>query len=805
MHRVPFLRKTSINHKQTLIVMLASGVALLLACAAFATYEVMTFRAVMEQNLSTLADIIGNNSAAALDFSDPKAARETLAALHTEPHIEGACIYTASGDVFAVYDRANDGKRFFPPAGPADGPYFSQDSLQLFLPIMRNGEHLGTVYVVSDLNELYSRLDRYALIAIGVFFASSLAAFLISSQLQRLVSGPILTLVATARAVTVEKNYSVRAIKHSDDELGVLIDAFNEMLKQIQERDVALQKSHVELEKRVTERTREVEENRRLLDGILENSVDGIMAFEAVREPHGALMDFRFLLVNLTAERLLRQPAAELVGQRLLTGSCDLVLDGLFESFVRIVETGATLDFEYSAVRFNVMRWYRLAGVKFGDGLVMSYSDITERKMAEEKLERLRNEHKDVLNSVGEGVHWLNAEGRVKFENPAATKMLGYEPSELIGKAAHVTMHHTRADGTPYPATECPIYLTLNDRTVRHVKDEVFWRKDNTSFPVEYTCTPINDEHGNFGGVVVVFTDVTQRKLAEAKLEQMHRQLLDTSRQAGMAEVATSVLHNVGNVLNSINVSSTLVSDRVRKSKVASLSKVVALLDEHAADLGAFMSSDPKGRQLPHYLQQLAEHLAGEQAIVLEELALLHRNIEHVKDIVVMQQSYAKISGVVETVKINDLVEDALRLNLGALQRHGVTVLREFEDLPPVDVEKHKILQILVNLVRNAKYACDESIRIDKLMTLRVARNDGHVKISVTDNGVGIPAENLTRIFNHGFTTRKDGHGFGLHSAVLAAMEMGGSLSVHSDGAGEGATFTLELPYSPHLTLPENP
>jgi PAS domain S-box-containing protein len=417
-------------------------------------------------------------------------------------------------------------------------------------------------------------------------------------------------------------------------------------------------------------------------------------------------------------------------------------------------------------------------------------------------LERLRNEHKDVLNSVGEGVHWLDVDGRIKFENPAAAKMLGYEVAELIGKPEHVTVHHTRANGTAYPVSECPIYATLKDKTIRRVKDEIFSRKDGTSFPVEYTCRPINDEHGLFSGVVVVFTDITQRKQAEFELEQMHKQLLGTSRQAGMAEVATSVLHNVGNVLNSVNISSTLVSERVRKSKVANLSKVVAMLNEHATDLGDFLTNDPKGKQLPGYLGQLSEHLMGEQISVLEELKLLHKNIEHIKDIVVMQQSYAKISGVVETVQISGLVEDALRMNLGALQRHGVEVLRQYEDVPLMDVEKHKILQILVNLVRNAKYACDESLRIDKLMTLRVTRNNGKVQISIIDNGIGIPSENLTRIFNHGFTTRKEGHGFGLHSAALAATELGGSLSVHSDGPGEGACFTLELPYTPHQKEP---
>jgi signal transduction histidine kinase len=136
-------------------------------------------------------------------------------------------------------------------------------------------------------------------------------------------------------------------------------------------------------------------------------------------------------------------------------------------------------------------------------------------------------------------------------------------------------------------------------------------------------------------------------------------------------------------------------------------------------------------------------------------------------------------------------------MNVGSLQRHEVEVLREFDDVPPINTEKHKVLQILVNLVRNAKYACDESGREEKLITLRIARCDDQVRISVVDSGIGIPPENLTRIFNHGFTTRKDGHGFGLHSAVLAAAELGGSLSAHSDGLGHGAIFTLELPLKP--------
>jgi signal transduction histidine kinase len=180
----------------------------------------------------------------------------------------------------------------------------------------------------------------------------------------------------------------------------------------------------------------------------------------------------------------------------------------------------------------------------------------------------------------------------------------------------------------------------------------------------------------------------------------------------------------------------------------------------------------------------------------------LNKNVDHVKDIIAMQQSYAKVSGVTETVKVTDLVEDAVRMNASALARHDISFQREYaEHLSEITIEKHKVLQILVNLIRNAKQACDAANSAEKRLTVRVTNGDDRIRISLADNGVGISAENLPRIFNHGFTTKKDGHGFGLHSGALAAKEMGGSLSVQSEGPGRGAIFTLELPLQPRENL----
>lgn len=322
---------------------------------------------------------------------------------------------------------------------------------------------------------------------------------------------------------------------------------------------------------------------------------------------------------------------------------------------------------------------------------------------------------------------------------------------------------------------------------------------------VHVRSVPTRSKRGEITGYVGTVEDITDRKRAQADLEQAHKELLEASRRAGMAEVATGVLHNVGNVLNSVNVASSCLADMVRKSKSERLSKVAMMLRENEADLEGFLTRDSKGKHIPKYIMALSEHLATEQAVALEELGHLQKNISHIKDIVCMQQSFSKVSGIVENLSITELVEDALRINSSNLAQQYVRVKREFECAPSVTVDKHKVLQILVNLVRNAQQACEDSGREGKELTVRVQSGEGRVRISVIDNGVGIPSENLTRIFSHGFTTRKNGHGFGLHSGALAARETGGSLHAESEGVGRGATFTLELPFGGQYYSNGNP
>jgi signal transduction histidine kinase len=233
------------------------------------------------------------------------------------------------------------------------------------------------------------------------------------------------------------------------------------------------------------------------------------------------------------------------------------------------------------------------------------------------------------------------------------------------------------------------------------------------------------------------------------------------------------------------------------RGQTEALARLGQLLAEHRDDLGRYISEHPQGRYLPEYLTELTRTLLDERKLSVVELELLRKNVDHIKDIVVMQQAYARVGGVESASDINELVEDSLRLNAAALDRRGVEPVRDLVPLGQVVIDKHKVLQILVNLLRNANAACEESGATEKRVTVRTRKRDDRVEIVVSDNGIGIAPENLGRIFHHGFTTRPTGHGFGLHGAALAARDLGGSLSVYSDGIGCGATFTLELPCVP--------
>ncbi|MCY1072937.1 ATP-binding protein [Archangium lansingense] len=405
----------------------------------------------------------------------------------------------------------------------------------------------------------------------------------------------------------------------------------------------------------------------------------------------------------------------------------------------------------------------------------------------ESKLTSLLENTEDIVCSV-------DADGRLIAANPALEEMY----RELIGAEL--------SPGDPLFPEHSPERLRRRWREAsaqvlagKRVRFEASPSRLKRPRVLDISLNPVFDvSGGRVVGMTVFGRDITDRKEAEARLGEMHRSLLDVSRQAGMAEMATGVLHNVGNALNSVNVSVNVLAERLHQSRLPGLKKAMDLMASHAADLGAFLTTDGRGKQLPSYLQALASQLLGEREELLDEVRTLQKSVEHIKSVVSMQQEHARFSGVVERLELTALLDDALRLQAVSFERLGIQVRRDYlEGHHLVKVDRHKLLQILLNLLSNARQALVESGRADKQLTIRVERMVAErLRIAVQDNGVGISPEDAPRLFTQGFTTKKDGHGFGLHISALAAAEMDAFLSCTSEGRGQGATFTIDLPIS---------
>ncbi|MGD8787729.1 MAG: ATP-binding protein, partial [Phycisphaerales bacterium] len=419
--------------------------------------------------------------------------------------------------------------------------------------------------------------------------------------------------------------------------------------------------------------------------------------------------------------------------------------------------------------------------------------EIAERKQAQEELSQLLSLHTATLEATADGILVVDLEGRVVSRNQKFIQLWCIPDNIAETKDDKKLLSHVLeqlVDPEEFLAEVKRLYSNPEEQSF-----DILNFKDGRVFERYSQPHRIGEK---IVGRVWSFSDVTERKRAEAELHEAHEQLIETAHKAGMAEVATDVLHNVGNVLNSINVSTSLLTEKVSKSKVMGLEKVANIINEHVDDLGTFLAEDPQGKHIPVYLAEVSKLLNNEHAEILSTLRTLSENVEHVKNIVGMQQSYAKVSGVAVSVSLAELVEDAIQINIAGLERHGAVLKREFDELPDVEIDKQKVLQIVVNLINNAKYAVTASSKEDKLITIRTYKhNENSVRIEVSDNGIGITEENLTKIFNHGFTTKQRGHGFGLHSGALAAVELGGTLTARSDGVEQGAMFTLELPFKP--------
>ncbi len=321
-------------------------------------------------------------------------------------------------------------------------------------------------------------------------------------------------------------------------------------------------------------------------------------------------------------------------------------------------------------------------------------------------------------------------------------------------------------------------------------EDVVGYRVDETTAPVilKWGCDLVQ----------------ARRELAMTQ-EQLREQLGEAEYKIEMANVASTVLHNVGNVLTSVMVAANMVESLVDQSSVVLVNRMAELLTAHREDLGQYLTEDPKGKRIPPSLEKLGAHLLEEQQTVLKEIKGVVKNISHMKQIILSHQAMAKSAGKPEQIALGDIVSHAMELSFQPEDSKWLKVCRDDEDVPTVWADQHQLLQILVNLFRNAKQAMRQHVQDSHVLHLCTKLQHGDqefVVLKIQDSGIGIAPEHVSKLFTRGFTTKKDGNGIGLHSSIAAMQDMGGTMHVHSDGIGTGATFTLTFPVKREVLAP---
>ncbi len=433
----------------------------------------------------------------------------------------------------------------------------------------------------------------------------------------------------------------------------------------------------------------------------------------------------------------------------------------------------------------------------WGLGSLHSSSVSRAQRTLEQTLQELRDSESKLLSvfeSTDDLVFSMDPEGRLLTANSASRQVyftrFGREP--IVGQP-----YFPESEPELRALWKLRLAKALTGQRQRYEEEHDL---EGVRHTFDIIVNPVRGTEGRITGVTVFARNITAvRKEAELRLGEVYRTLVDVSRQAGMAEIATGVLHNVGNTLNSVNVSTTLVLEKLRQTRLSGLAKISSLLKERSTDLSAFLTQDPQGKMLPAYISALSDQLHQEQDSLRKEMRSLSDSVEHIKSVISMQQKYARAAGALEEVYLPQLIDEALRLHAVSFERLGIRIERDYSGVVPVKLDRHRLLQILVNLLSNARDALISSETPDKKLTIsiRPATEKERLLLQVMDNGIGIAPENAKRMFTQGFTTKKEGHGFGLHISALAATEMGGQLTCSSPGPGQGATFTLELPTAP--------
>lgn len=401
-----------------------------------------------------------------------------------------------------------------------------------------------------------------------------------------------------------------------------------------------------------------------------------------------------------------------------------------------------------------------------------------------------------ILENIGEGIIVLNESGRIESINPAAEQIFLMTEEEAIGVNATLLIADEDtskiADISDYQDEQDGLFKSGDNQQPKEYQGH---RSDGTKFSMELVVSSM--ELGEKRMRVCIVRDITARKATEATLANVQTQLVDAAHKSGMADMATGVLHNIGNILNSVNLSGGEILRATSNSKVKGLIKANKLLTAHNDNMGEFLLNDTRGQKLPDYFIKIGKVLDSEITAISTEAKALLEKTTMMKEVINTQQTYARSGFHSEGLNISELIDDALKIQDASLAKWGVKLHKHFTDLPECTGQKSKLLQVITNLIKNAKEAMTDNDNYNKPKELTIETgmlNASIIYLKIKDNGCGINESQLSKIFSHGFTTKQEGHGFGLHTSANAMTEMKGSLTVDSKGIQKGACFTLTLP-----------
>jgi PAS domain S-box-containing protein len=727
------LKEPSVKRKTVAVIMLTSVAVLLLTAAAFTAYDLATYRQSLARGLQATAAIIADHSIPALAFRDEKDARAILTSLRADPRIAAAALYDGRGSLFVRYS-AQAPVSAFPSAPDVSGYWFEGGHLILFEPVVENGTRLGTLYLKSDPRPLYVRLRAYGGIALLVLFGSALVALAISTALQRRITRPILALAGVAKAVSQRGDYSIRAQKVSEDEIGSLTDAFNGMLARIEEQ---------------TETLRQNEGMRPFLAAIVDSSDDAII---------GKDLESRVVSWNAGAERMFGYAAAEMLGQpitRLQSPDrpeeeariLEEVKRGGIRHFetVRICEGGQSVEVSLTVSPIKNAR---------GDiiGISSIAREITERRRAEREVRENRARLSGIIGSAMDAIISVDAGQRITIFNEAAEKMFHCPAREALGQPLdRFIPEHFRQAHREHVAEFGRTGAT--SRAMGHLRPLAGLRVDGEEFPIEASIS-----HTEVGGqqmYTVILRDITERRRAE---EQIHR--LNAELEQRVQE-RTAELSAANKELESFTYS--VAHDlRAPLRHIEAFSKI--LEEDCAAELPP---------QAAHYLQNIRKS-TGKMSMLVDDLLNLARIGRQE-----LRRQPTPLSGLVDEV-VADLQDETA----------GRTLEWRIEPLPAVECDPGLMKQVFANLLSNAvKYTRPRPVAV---IEVGCRKMNGDSAVFVRDNGVGFNMKYVDKLFGvfQRFHRAEEfeGTGIGLATVDRIVRKHGGHIWAEA-AVDKGATF----------------